>query len=43
MILIELIKNDTNYIELPLEKSHGQRKLAGYSLCGHKVLDMTEQ
>ena len=23
-------------------KSHGQRRLAGYSLCSHKELDMTE-
>ena len=26
-----------------LEKSHGQRSLAGYSPWGHKELDMTEQ
>ena len=26
-----------------LEKSHGQRSMAGYSLWGHKELDMTEQ
>ena len=24
-------------------KSHGQRSLAGYSSCGHKEWDMTEQ
>ena len=26
-----------------LENPHGQRSLAGYSPCGHKELDMTEQ
>ena len=26
-----------------LENPHGQRSLAGYSLCGHKESDMTEQ
>ena len=26
-----------------LEKFHGQRSLAGYSLWGHKELDITEQ
>ena len=25
-----------------LENPHGQRSLAGYSLCGHKASDMTE-
>ena len=26
-----------------LENPHGQRSLAGYSPCGHKEMDMTEQ
>ena len=26
-----------------LENLHGQRSLMGYSLCGHKELDTTEQ
>ena len=26
-----------------LESPHGQRSLVGYSSCGHKELDMTEQ
>ena len=34
-------EGNTTAIFLP-GKSHGQRSLAGYSLWGHKELDMTE-